>query len=257
MLTKKLPIKVIIGFSIFPVILITLWSSLVVGTFYWFNFNWLAISFLPVSLLGIAVSFYVGFKNNVSYERQNDARKNWAAISYDTRAFVAMLSTYLPNEANSLKANILKRHIAWLYTHKSFLRHTRMDWEHDLKINNFYRKKIQQTFSISTDLKKDVGAYLSDDEINEVLKSPNKASSLLHKQSTIIKQLREKNLIEDFRMFELQNHITKFFEHQAQNERIKTFPVPRQYENFAQIFMFVFFLLLPLGMLNEMLKINI
>lgn len=260
MLTKKLPAKIIFQFSIIPIILATTWSLLVVSSFYYFNFHWLAISFLPISLLGIAVSFYVGFKNNASNERQSEARKNWGGITNDSRAFTAMLSTYLSldnPEVIEIKNNILKRHIAWLYAHKSFLRHKRMDWEHNLKANEFYREKFQKDFNINTDLKKDLEFYLTIEEIDGVLKAPNAASKLLYNQSNKIKQLRDSNFIEDFRMYELQNHITKLFEHQGKNERIKTFPVPRQYGKFAQLFTLVFVLLLPLGLLNEMQKMNI
>jgi putative membrane protein len=83
MLTKNLPLKGIIRFSIVPVFIAILWSGCVVCAFYFFNFKWLAIPFLPISLIGIAVSFYLGFKNNASNERQNDARKNWGSITND------------------------------------------------------------------------------------------------------------------------------------------------------------------------------
>ncbi len=98
MLTKNLPVKAIVQFSIVPVILFIVWSTVVVCAFKFLHFEWLAIPFLPVSVLGIAVSFYVGFKNNASNERQNEARKNWGAITNDSRALVAMLNSYLPAE---------------------------------------------------------------------------------------------------------------------------------------------------------------
>ena len=135
MLTKNLPIKAIVQFSIIPILLGGTWSLLVVLGYVFLDLKWLAIPFLPISLLGIAVSFYVGFKNNAANERQNDARKNWGGITNDTRSLIAMLNTYLPEINKGLKDNILKRHIAWLYAHKSFLRHKRMDWEHNLKLN--------------------------------------------------------------------------------------------------------------------------
>lgn len=260
MLVKNLPPKVILQFSIVPVLIVTVWSSLIVVGFHVFNFSWLAIPFLPISLLGIAVSFYVGFKNNASSERQNEARKNWGGITNDSRAFIAMLHTYLPEnnaDAAAIKQEIVKRHIAWLYAHKSFLRHKRMPWEHNLSANNAYRERLQQDFTINTDLEKDVENYITSAEFEEVSHAPNTASKLLLQQSAALKQLREKEYIEDFRLFELQNQLTKFYEHQGKNERIKTFPVPRQYANFANLFVFVFVLLLPLGLINEMIKMNV
>jgi ion channel-forming bestrophin family protein len=254
MLTKSLPLKSIIQISIIPIFIAVVWSASVVCAFYYLNFKWLAIPFLPISLIGIAVSFYLGFKNNASNERQNEARKNWGSITNDSRALIALLNTYLPDdtkEIKTIKSKILKRHIAWLYAHKSFLRHKRMDWEHNLRINNTYRQLFQENFSINLELEKDVKNYISSEEIREIESFPNIASKLLLNQSLALKQLKEQNLIEDFRLFELQNHITKLFEHQGKNERIKTFPIPRQFAGHSSLFVKIFIFLLPFGLLNE------
>ena len=257
MLTKNLPIKAIVQFSIIPILIGGAWSLLVVLGFVYLNLKWLAIPFLPISLLGIAVSFYVGFKNNAANERQNEARKNWGGITNDTRSLIAMLNTYLPENEIAMKTKILKRHIAWLYAHKSFLRHKRMDWEHNLKLNEVYREQFRQDFNINTEFEQDVSKYISNEEIKEVESYPNMASKILFNQSKMLKKLRSENFIEDFRLFELQNHITKLYEHQGRNERIKTFPIPRQFANYATLFIIVFAFLLPLGLINETQKINV
>lgn len=256
MLTKNLPIKAIVQFSIIPILIGGTWSLLVVLGYVFLDLKWLAIPFLPISLLGIAVSFYVGFKNNAANERQNEARKNWGGITNDTRSLIAMLNTYLPDNDMGMKANILKRHITWLYAHKSFLRHKRMDWEHNLKLNEVYRARFRKDFNINTEFEHDVSNYISNEELKEVESSPNMSSKILLNQSKKIKQLRIENMIEDFRMFELQNHMTKLYEHQGRNERIKTFPIPRQYANYATLFIIVFAFLLPLGLLNETQNLN-
>jgi putative membrane protein len=198
--------------------------------------------------------------DNASNERQNEARKNWGSITNDSRAFIALLNTYLIDDTTDvkiLKSNILKRHIAWLYAHKSFLRHKRMDWEHNLPINNTYRKVFQENFNIYLELEKDIKQYILADEIKEIESAPNIASKLLQNQSVALRQLREKNLIEDFRLFELQNHITKLFEHQGKNERNKTFPIPRQFASYSRLFVNIFIFLLPLGLLKETQGINL
>lgn len=37
--------------------------------------RWFYIPWLPISLVGTAVAFYVGFKNNSAYDRMWEARK--------------------------------------------------------------------------------------------------------------------------------------------------------------------------------------
>ncbi|KAB7731218.1 hypothetical protein F5984_10470 [Rudanella paleaurantiibacter] len=256
MLTKNLPVRIIAQFSVLPLLGATVWAIVVVAGYTFLPYPWLAIPFLPISLLGIAVSFYLGFKNNASNERQNEARKNWGSITNDTRAFMALLATYLPTTETTRKQSILHRHIAWLYAHHHFLRHKRMDWEHNRAVNNQYRQRFQQQFQISTDLAQDIARYLPANEVAGLERAGNQASKILQNQSQALKDLREANLIDDFRLFELQNHITRLYEHQGKNERIKTFPIPRQYANYAYLFVLVFVALLPLGLLSEMQKIN-
>jgi ion channel-forming bestrophin family protein len=260
MLTKDLPVRAIIQFSFVHITLAVLWSCTIVAGYVFLGWHWLAVPFLPISVIGIAVSFYVGFKNNAANERQNEARRNWGGITNDSRAWAAMLNTYLPDrggEAEHMKHELLKRHIAWLYAHKSFLRHKRMAWEHNAPINNHYRARYQKEFGINTELALDISQYISPAEMKSLETAPNVASMLLQNQSKALKQLRESNLIEDFRLFELQNHITKLYEHQGKNERIKTFPIPRQYASYAHLFVTVFSFLLPLGMLNETKDMNV
>lgn len=260
MLTKDLPVRAIIQFSVVPICISVLWSSLIVSGYVFLGWHWLAVPFLPISVIGIAVSFYVGFKNNAANERQNEARRNWGGITNDTRALIAMLGTYLPDgnaEAGAMKHEILHRHVAWLYAHKSFLRHRRMEWEHNRPLNDTYRAKFQQNFNINTELAKDIAHYLPADELQHVLTAPNPCSALLQHQSAALKRLRTHDLIEDFRLFELQNHMTKLYEHQGKNERIKGFPIPRQYASYAHLFVTVFSLLLPFGMLNETKDMNV
>jgi ion channel-forming bestrophin family protein len=72
-----------------------------------------------------------------------------------------------------------------------------------------------------------------------------------------LRHLREQNLIEDFRLFELQNHITKLFEHQGKNERLKTFPIPRQFASYSRLFVNIFIFLLPLGLATETQAVSI
>jgi len=58
----------------------------------------IALPFLPVATIGTAVAFYVGFKNNASYERLWEARKIWAEIEYLCRMWGSLvMSLNLPN----------------------------------------------------------------------------------------------------------------------------------------------------------------
>lgn len=47
----------------------------------------LALPWGPLGVIGIAVAFYLGFKNNSSYDRTWEARKIWGGIVNNSRTF--------------------------------------------------------------------------------------------------------------------------------------------------------------------------
>lgn len=50
------------------------------ATLYQYEIISIVIPWLPISIIGTAVAFYVGFKNNQSYDRLWEARKIWGAL---------------------------------------------------------------------------------------------------------------------------------------------------------------------------------
>ena len=67
-------------------------STLIIATIPTFlyavlGWTWLALPWLPIALLGTAVAFVVGFKNNASYERTWEARKAWGSIVNASRGW--------------------------------------------------------------------------------------------------------------------------------------------------------------------------
>ncbi|MBT9544258.1 MAG: hypothetical protein IV090_02580 [Candidatus Sericytochromatia bacterium] len=258
---REFPLKMILRFTSLNILAFALLSSSVVAAYQYLHFKMIAIPFLPVSMIGAALAFYLGFKNNSSYDRLWEARKIWGGIVNDSRAWTAMLNAYLnPVNDESLSESALseirhelaKRHLAWIYAHKFQLRHKRMSWEHNLSHNNLYREKFQQAFGIGTDLKTDLQRYLQPAEADAVMACANPAAQILNNQSLALKKLRQTDVIEDFRLFEMQNHLNKLFEHQGKNERIKNFPFPRQYSMMVSLSVNIFCFLLPFGLISEM-----
>jgi len=103
----------------------------VIAALYHFDLISISIPWLPVSVIGTAVAFYVGFKNNQAYDRMWEARKIWGGIVNDSRAWGMMVDGYVTNmsreskkdetEIHQIKKRLIYRHIAWLYAHRSQL----------------------------------------------------------------------------------------------------------------------------------------
>ena len=98
--------------------------------------------------------------------------------------------------------------------------------------------------------------YLSTEEYEKVIQYSNPATQLIDLQSQELKALREKGLIEDFRHMELQRLLAEFYDLQGKNERIKKFPLPRQYANMSFIFIALFIALLPFGVVSEFAQLG-
>ncbi len=97
---------------------------------------------------------------------------------------------------------------------------------------------------------------LSKDDYEYVLSKGNRASHLLSLQSMDLKTLKQSGAIEDFRHMELQKILNDFYVQQGKNERIKKFPFPRQYGSMSFVFVAIFILLLPFGMVSEFAKLG-
>ncbi|RAV98489.1 bestrophin family protein [Pseudochryseolinea flava] len=242
-----------------------LWS-LLTGTiallsYHYLGWHWVAIPWLPVSLIGTATAFYVGFKNNQSYDRGWEARKIWGGIVNTSRSFGAATRAFIRATSNADEAivaqeinTIIYRHIAWLHALKHAMR-TRTIWEHSYKSSERQRKFFEKRIDFS-DLNTDLARYLSQEELAWVKTKKNCAAQLLDRQSQHIALLNKKGHIDDFRHVELQKLIGELYNEQGRSERIKNSPLPRQYSTSSAIFIIIFTWMLPFGMIKEFEKVG-
>lgn len=229
--------------------------------YYMFKVPW-----LPVSLVGTAVAFYVGFKNNSSYDRLWEARKIWGAIVNSSRMFGATVRGYVTNhfredpvkdhQLKMFQHRLIYRHIGWIYSLRSQLL-IPTQWEHlgqGGRMKRYTEMRMKQ-FGIGLypdDITQmELPKCLPQDEIDKLLNSQNTATQIIDKQSQELKMLRELNLIDDFRHMELQKILNDFYTHQGKAERIKKFPLPRQYGSMSFVFVGLFIFLLPFGLVTE------
>lgn len=134
-------------------------------------------------------------------------------------------------ELNEIRKRLIYRHIAWLYRLKRQLRVVK-SWEHDRAVNKRYRKYIAELFP-SEDPETELKNFLADEEVQRILSMKNTCTQLLEEQSKDLKALKMHGLIDDFRHMELQKMITEFYTLQGKCERIKNFPLPRQYASIS------------------------
>ena len=109
----------------------------------------------------------------------------------------------------------------------------------------------------SNTLEGELKDYVSEEEKKEILSKKNKQTACLKIQSRHLNKLMDDGLIEDFRHMEMQAMMTEFFTLQGKAERIKNFPYPRQFATLNYLFVWIFIILLPLGMMHEFKEIGL
>ena len=104
---KNLTFRSILVFSGGHLVWLVLWSVLVVALYEYAGAEWLSIPWVPLAVIGTAVAFYVGFKNNSAYDRLWEARKIWGAIVNDSRSWGAGVRAFVTDQFR--KEPVVKR----------------------------------------------------------------------------------------------------------------------------------------------------
>jgi putative membrane protein len=220
----------------------------------YFGWKWVAIPWLPVSLVGTATAFFVGFKNNQSYDRGWEARRIWGTITNHSRSFSAALRAFAnePETGSAEVRVIVFRHIAWLYALKSAMAQ-RTPWEHKDRASQRQRSALHST---QTPCDIEIEKHLDKLELSALKNKKNMCTQLLDRQSQHISELRKSGRIDAFQHVALQDLISKLYDEQGKSERIKNTPFPRQYATTSNLFIFIFMTLLPFGLLPQFVDLG-
>jgi putative membrane protein len=158
------------------------------------------------------------------------------------------------DEIEAAKRRIIYRHLAWIYTLRSQLL-IPTPWEHVKQrgMVGIYAKQRIKKYGLGLYeeefTKYEFADFLPKEDRERLINAKNTAAQIIDKQSDDLKMLRKQGLIDDFRHMELQKLLNEFYDHQGKLERIKKFPLPRQYGSISFILVGIFITVLPFGML--------
>ncbi|MEQ8337991.1 MAG: bestrophin family ion channel [Cyclobacteriaceae bacterium] len=230
-----------------------------------FDIKQIGLPWVPIALIGTAVAFLIGFKNNATYDRLWEARKIWGAIINSSRTWGIMSRDFVTNrhadkplsmqDLKALHSRLIYRHLAWVNALRYQLRQPRA-WESMTSKENSEYKKIYTVPEEAVKIEDVLSEFLDKDELEKILKTKNPSTHLIANQSAELKTLLDKGLIEDFRHMEMENLLKELYDHQGKSERIKNFPYPRQFATLNLYFVWLFLFLIPFGMLPEFQKLG-
>ncbi|MDR7370345.1 bestrophin family ion channel [Flavobacterium aquidurense] len=268
---NRFHIKSLIKFSGGSLALIVSWAFMIFFSYEYLNIRWISIPWVSVGIIGTAVSFYIGFKNNQSYDRIWEARKIWGTLLNISRMWGITTKSYINNqisvnklseeEINAILKKLVYRNIAYAYAFRAQLL-IPTTWEHISLGTRIAKRsrKILEKFGISmledNFTREIVEKHLDYDEHEELKQFTNKATHIIDLQSQHLLELRKMNVINDFYHAQLQNLLNNFYEEQGKAERIKNFPLPRLYAYASNVFVWIFIILLPFGLIAEFDKMG-
>jgi putative membrane protein len=178
----------------------------------------------PFSLLGIALSVFLGFRANACYDRWWEARKEWGTLIIAARTFgrqTNMLDTKSGIDEPVTRKRMVHMTIAFCHELVSFLR--------------------------TSNQKTDATALLSPPRREQYARSHNKPNALLCQMSSDLYSAHAKGQISDIQLQMLDNSVQQMGAAVASCERIRFTPVPFGYTLLLHRTAHLFCLLLPFG----------
>lgn len=252
--------QTILGFAMKRVAFFSVYCAVWVWVFHRLDHEGYDISmpFLPMSVIGIAVAFYAGFKNNQAYDRFWEGRKIWGGIVNYSRTWANQVMSFVsnkhateklsPEELHKIHTELIYRHIAWMNALRINLRRPTY---FSIKLKGA-SKKFNERISEEADWTNDVAAFLGDSECSRVKDVANVPAQIVRKQGERLRQIVEdQGLVDDFRHMEMMRCLEEFYNLQGKCERIKNTPFPRQYAYFSMLFTWIFIIVMPLGLIGE------
>lgn len=231
---------------------VTAWNLVIVYLDEVLQFHFIAHPTPPVTTLGVAVSFYLGFKNTSAFGRWWEARKLWGEIVNGSRDWgnaVANLMTSDGPEIDPVVRRLLvERHIAWLNMLAFQLRAT----------SPLGRKRRRWRFGHmpvtgQTDLHQTPDSWqrhIPPEDAEALDGKANRAALLLFRQGTTLRGLAEAGSLDSIRHAAMMDRLRAFADAQGKCERIKNTPFPRQIADIGEIFTWLFITMLPLAFVD-------
>lgn len=260
---RNIPASTVFRFSWQFLLGMTTWSILVLflsrkASLVGWKFE---LPFAPVSTIGIAVAFYVGFKNSQSYDRSWEARKIWGGIVNHSRIWANQVLSFVTHlhaepaqsqqECQPIHKTLIYRQIAWLNALSLSLRRPST---FSPKFKGAIRSLAAES-PVLEDFRQQVKPYLNEQEYESLCDKQNLPAQLLRQQAAHLTELRQGGLIDDFRHMEMMRVLDGLYNLQGRCERVKNTPFPRGFAFFSQVFTWIFVVLLPpslLGLFKQM-----
>ena len=179
------------------------------------------------TLFGIALAIFLGFRNNVSYDRFWEGRKLWGALLNDTRSLARQSITLLNTKENKLESQkFINLLIAFVYALKHQLRNT------------------DSTEDFSRLLPSDFKEQLKDVHFKPII--------ILRELGLWVKKAKEEGKIDGMAQLAFEENLNKLSDIVGGCERIASTPIPYTYSVLLHRTVYIYCFILPFGFVETL-----
>ena len=210
-------------------IVIALLSSLVVGVQFVYPDTFPSYNSAPFTLLGVALSLFLGFRNNASYDRWWEARQQWGQLSVDARSLARQVTSFMDVDTEAgtqTQKRLIFLTIAFAHALRHQLRQT-SPWE-------------------------DIDRYVDPEHHAALREAQNPPEYLLRLMGKKIGYARKAQLLSEFQVQNVDERITSMTGVLAACERIQNTPLPFAFTLLVHRTTYLYCFMLPFGLIASL-----
>jgi putative membrane protein len=181
--------------------------------------------FTPFAVFGIAISLFLGFRNNACYDRWWEARKQWGQQLISVRNLSRILKAVAPTDSED--AVLIIRYAS---AHSHSLRYQLRGDACAIKDRN---------------------SFLEGADIDKLDGSSNAADTILHMAGIRLRAMKEAGAIDSIELVGIEKYLRELGQVQGACERLVSTPVPFPYRLLVLRTVWLYILLAPFAMVQN------
>ena len=210
------------------------WDFAIVLGYKVMHWGWVGSRNIPLASYGVAIGIVVGFRNSSAYARWWEARTLWGAIVNKSRTLARQVLTTISPEATAIEqaeVAALQRQLV-LY---------QVAYVHAL------RQQLRGLDPVAA-----VAHLLPHEDSAELAREKNLALTLQRRMSAMLVTARERGWLDQWEWQAIDDSMADLMDAQGGVERIKNTPMPKQFNHFLRLFVHIYCLMLPVGLVETM-----
>lgn len=191
--------------------------------------SYLAVSSLPLSMLGAALSIFLAFRTKSAYDRWWEARMLWGGLVNSSRTLARQALTLIqsdesPDEMRALQRRLVMMQICYVHALRCHLRN-----------QNPYPE---------------LRSRLDAETVDCLRSHKNVPAALLYQMGKLLQTAFQRKWLDSYRWGAIDQTLGDLTDIQGGCERLKNTPLPKQYDYFPRLLVTFFCVLMPFGMVE-------